>query len=438
MGKSQDPDLAPRFLDSIGIFGWARIERVLMSAIVAGKPILLIGPHGTNKTNFSRAASHALIRECRFKPYNTPVLKDEELVGILNPLRLKKGELEYIKTPTTIWGVDAVSLEEITRASPFIVNKCYEIVQSKTVNGKPTNVKYVFATANPPQSSRAGYSTSYLDLAMASRFACVVTPEAKDFSAADMSSVIDMALDGRVERFDKELLRSDWGEPFRDAIARAKASYAKWSNKKHNQKINQVTRDLCKKLNYEWQLRDMQGFARMVKAAVCLEQATEVPTTLEDWQLILAANFPQLTGIVKERSPVEISQLSDILAKLEFKTEYEEVKLPDLFDDKKLLQDPLTLLNVIRDIASSVTDPVEIFHTAARLWKVSQDKSVGIDLTTAEAEVLGLVSYGMTLEGWADHLPSEVQEVAIDSDVSVGSVLKLVVSCVLDTDTWEG
>jgi MoxR-like ATPase len=66
-------------LASLGVFGMEGIEPVVLGALIAGDPLLLIGPHGTGKSYLLNRVARALGMEWRH--YNASLLNYDDLVG---------------------------------------------------------------------------------------------------------------------------------------------------------------------------------------------------------------------------------------------------------------------------------------------------------------------------------------------------------------------
>ena len=162
-------------LREIGIVGLRDLEPVILAALVTAEPLLLIGAHGTGKSLLLTRISEAL--GLQFRHYNASLLNFDDLVGF--PIPTPGGSLEYIKTPATIWGAEAVIFDEISRCRPDMQNKLFPIVHERRVQGiSLEELRYRWAAMNPPVSEEdeSGYVGSEpLDAALADRFAFVVS-----------------------------------------------------------------------------------------------------------------------------------------------------------------------------------------------------------------------------------------------------------------------
>jgi MoxR-like ATPase len=85
--------------DELEIYGWNSVEPLVLAAIVADLPVLLIGDIGTNKTEGSKTIAQAVLGPASpFRHYGVPALNFDDLVGFLNPKGLAKGVLEFVPT----------------------------------------------------------------------------------------------------------------------------------------------------------------------------------------------------------------------------------------------------------------------------------------------------------------------------------------------------
>ena len=178
-------------LRDLGIFGFERIEPVILAALITEEPMLLIGPHGTAKSLLLTRISEALGLE--FRHYNASLLNFDDLVGF--PVPSPGGELEYAQTPAAIWGAEAVIFDEISRCQPHMQNKLFPLVHERKVQGLPLEkLRYRWSAMNPPdrEDDEEGYIGSEpLDPALADRFVFVVpVPSWQDLSPSDQLAVI--------------------------------------------------------------------------------------------------------------------------------------------------------------------------------------------------------------------------------------------------------
>jgi MoxR-like ATPase len=187
-------DGSSTFLSRMGLFGLARLEPVILAALVTEEPLLLIGTHGTGKSLLLTRIAETL--ELEFRHYNASLLNFDDLIGF--PLPSKDGTLEYVKTPAAIWGAEAVIFDEISRCRPDIQNKLFPIVHERKAQGVPLEgLRFRWAAMNPPmmEDDDHGYLGSEpLDAALADRFAFVAEmPSWESLSEADQLAIIGAA-----------------------------------------------------------------------------------------------------------------------------------------------------------------------------------------------------------------------------------------------------
>jgi MoxR-like ATPase len=174
-------------IEQLGIIGWGKIEPIILSALLAGEPILFVGSHGVNKTDGAQALSEGVLGlGTNYVKYETPIIQNDDILGYINAKDMMEGKLSYLQTPASLWAADAVGLDELNRANPMTAAKLMETVRTKSIMGMKTNLKLVFAMINPPQD----YDTIYIDVALASRFVIIKVPGTKQLSTSDLTEII--------------------------------------------------------------------------------------------------------------------------------------------------------------------------------------------------------------------------------------------------------
>ena len=158
-------------LERLGIYGWPeRQENLLLTSLLTGDPLLLIGPHGCAKTYLASRVAQALGR--RFMAYDASKAMFEDVLGYPNLEKLKQRMVDYVPGPLTIWDKEMILIDELNRALPEPQSKWLEIVRSRRIMGLPTRVRWVWAAMNPNTYT----STQELDQALLGRFALYVYP----------------------------------------------------------------------------------------------------------------------------------------------------------------------------------------------------------------------------------------------------------------------
>jgi len=158
-------------LEKLGIFGWKeQDENLILSSLLTGDPLLLIGNHGSAKTLVFNKFTLALDKSRAV--YDCSKSLWDDLIGFPSLEKLKEGKIEYIKSETTCWDKSMVLLDEINRALPELQSKWLEIIRSRKIMGLKTSIKWVWAAMNPLSYS----ATQVLDDALIGRFATFVYP----------------------------------------------------------------------------------------------------------------------------------------------------------------------------------------------------------------------------------------------------------------------
>lgn len=184
---------APRFFARLGLIGLDAIEPVVLASLANQSPLLLIGQHGSGKSLLLERIAMAL--GLAWRHYNASLLNFDDLVGY--PLPDANGQLRFIQTPASIWGAQAVFIDEISRARIDIQNRLFPIIHEKRVQGLPLeDLRHRWAAMNPPgyrdDEEEPTYAGSEaLDLALSDRFAFQVRmPDWRQFDEAAQEQVI--------------------------------------------------------------------------------------------------------------------------------------------------------------------------------------------------------------------------------------------------------
>jgi dynein-related subfamily AAA family protein len=135
-----------------------------------GMNVLLIGPHGTGKTQ--SLLEMAMRRNLKLKYYSCSTLDPfTDLVGV--PVPKHDPELgDYLKMirPLSIDEAELVFFDEFNRADPKTLNAIFEIIQFRSINGEPLpNLKACWAAMNPPDDEQ-NYQVEAVDPALLDRF----------------------------------------------------------------------------------------------------------------------------------------------------------------------------------------------------------------------------------------------------------------------------
>lgn len=179
--------MASGVFKQMGIFGWEKLEAIILSGILARQSILLKGEHGTDKTEASEKITKGILgKSSNFTSFDTPLIRIDDLLGYPNPKSLSDGVISFIHTPNNIWEANSCNFDEINRANIFTQSKVMEIINHRSIMGKKLKqLKIVFATCNPP----GVYQSGFLDHANASRFMTVEVPSIHSLKDGDLKNV---------------------------------------------------------------------------------------------------------------------------------------------------------------------------------------------------------------------------------------------------------
>ena len=142
----------PSLLADLGVIGMEPIEPVVLAALITGEPLLLIGPHGTAKSYLLNRIAVAL--GLQWRHYNASLLNFDDLVGY--PLPNGNGSLQYVQTPSSIWGAEVVFFDEISRCRPDLQNKLFPIIHERRVQGIALDKLDLPLVRHEPAAGRVG------------------------------------------------------------------------------------------------------------------------------------------------------------------------------------------------------------------------------------------------------------------------------------------
>jgi len=185
-----------RLLRALNLYGLDHLDPVLLAALADERPLLLIAPHGTAKSELLNRLATVLKLEHRH--YNASLIAFDDLLGYPVPNAGRDG-LTYLRTPGDLWEAESVFLDEISRCRPETQNKLFSIVHEKRVQGLPLEkLRYRWAAMNPPATADLDddadvYEGSLpLDPALADRFPWVVPlPTLAELARKDRLALID-------------------------------------------------------------------------------------------------------------------------------------------------------------------------------------------------------------------------------------------------------
>jgi len=215
--------LPPR-LPALGVFGFDRLEPVILAALVTEDPLLLIGRSGTGKTYLLNTLSETLGLEHRH--YNASLISFDDLVGFPYPEQ-DSGTVRFLETPATVWQAESVLIDEISRCKPEHQNRLFALVHERRVQGIALpRLRYRWAAMNPCSADQDGDETytgsEALDPALADRFALFVRAlDWEGLSVEERRLVTDPSGEGRIAEDGGALRRqiAAWRERFLDQLS---------------------------------------------------------------------------------------------------------------------------------------------------------------------------------------------------------------------------
>jgi MoxR-like ATPase len=185
-----------RLLRSLNLYGLDHLDPIVLAALADARPLLLIGPHGTAKSELLNRL--AAVLNLAHRHYNASLIAFDDLLGYPVPNAARDG-LTYLRTAGDLWDAESVFLDEISRCRPETQNKLFSIVHEKRVQGLPlARLRYRWAAMNPPATAELdddaeAYEGSLpLDPALADRFPWVVPlPGVAELSREDRLALIE-------------------------------------------------------------------------------------------------------------------------------------------------------------------------------------------------------------------------------------------------------
>lgn len=175
-------------LEKLGIYGWQNIEIPLLCALITDKPILFVGDHGTNKTDGAKIIAKTFLGpKTRFQKYDTHLINTDDLVGIIDAWNKDPSKpLDYRPTIYSLWDKDAVLFDEFALAIPRVQARVIELIRTREVMGKKTNLKLVMCSSNPP----GVYDTTFIGLQTASRMVTMTVPPLSKLTKEELGKIL--------------------------------------------------------------------------------------------------------------------------------------------------------------------------------------------------------------------------------------------------------
>ena len=181
-----------RLMRALNLVGLDFLDPLVLAALADERPLLLIGPHGSAKSELLNRL--AAVLGLAHRHYNASLISFDDLLGYPVP-DTGAAAVRYLRTPGDLWEAQSIFLDEISRCRPETQNKLFSVIHERRVQGLALpKLRYRWAAMNPPASDDDGAEEGYegstpLDLALADRFAYVV----------ELPGLIDMSPEDRVQ-----------------------------------------------------------------------------------------------------------------------------------------------------------------------------------------------------------------------------------------------
>jgi hypothetical protein len=148
----------------LGIYGFTSAqETAILSGMLSGEPILLVGPPGVAKTELVKVIGSSLRESSKrknpsdpskwfsYQIYDASKLNFEDLVGYPSVADLQKDppKVSYIPTASSIWNKDLIAFDELNRCSEDRQSNLFEVIRSRKLHGIDTHNTFIFSTINP-------------------------------------------------------------------------------------------------------------------------------------------------------------------------------------------------------------------------------------------------------------------------------------------------
>jgi len=246
-------------LAGLPIYGWDKIENLILAALVTGDSALFTGKHGIAKTYCAEELARAL--GVKYRKVDASKAEFEDYLGFPNPKALSEGRFEYIETPLSITDKEFVFIDEINRCRPSTQNKLLELVYERKFFGQDTNVTWLWAAMNTGDEYLA---TEKLDPAFLGRFAFIIpVPETADMHEDDICSICESLTEHDAPALRKSggIIGLDWDD-FNSCYAAGIPCIRSWFNMGKNEKAGAGDQDFKDRIkqasaNYRKVYRDL-------------------------------------------------------------------------------------------------------------------------------------------------------------------------------------
>ena len=100
MQAIDSPMRGSQLLRRLNLFGLDFLDPIVLAALADERPLLLIGPHGTAKSELLNRVAATLKLEHRH--YNASLISFDDLLGYPVP-DAKRNAIRYLRTPGDLW-----------------------------------------------------------------------------------------------------------------------------------------------------------------------------------------------------------------------------------------------------------------------------------------------------------------------------------------------
>jgi hypothetical protein len=104
-----------RLMRSLNLFGLDFLDPIVLAALLDERPLLLIGPHGTAKSELLNRLAAAL--GLAHRHYNASVINTDDLIGCTVP-EPHAAVARYLRAAGDVWDAESTFLDKIMRCRP--------------------------------------------------------------------------------------------------------------------------------------------------------------------------------------------------------------------------------------------------------------------------------------------------------------------------------
>lgn len=147
-------------------------QRKLQFYVKKNLNVLFEGERGVGKTSIIYKTFNDA--QLKLKYFSAPTMDPwTDLVGVPTTVTRADGKEVLRMVPPEDFAddkYDAIFIDELNRAPPKVLDALMELIQFRTINGKPYNIKMIWAAINPHSEDNNDYHVEPLDKALKDRF----------------------------------------------------------------------------------------------------------------------------------------------------------------------------------------------------------------------------------------------------------------------------